>query len=468
MPRPRIRANRAFPSWFTAPWELIVADGQSRGNNQSEGTDQCYAPTESPLIPQRCLMLNNNGAPGRTFEADFTGPEATDVVPFVDGRGVLGSSTQALCPLGQSLGSQMYWLDQDDAASGRPSKTRLFLAAGEGGRKISELKKGAVAFAGANGTYVIWDRKMRQITRAKQIAGVYGRQMLVRFVDILQGEADAAANVQTPKAAFKADRLQFQADMQTDIAAITGQSQPVDFFMDITASTATGAGNVGVGSDVILAQVELARENADGHTWCVGPSYWLPYMINPPQTTAAHMPHDGVVRLAEVFARAKSILLDGGTPDFLYATGFTLAGNQITIDCHAPSAPLVIDTSTIPAATGTSATGNVLVLGFELTDAAGAAITGVFASGSQIVLSLSGTPTGAPRLRYAMNGLGNVRYADPVTGRDAKTDPGPPVTTGGISTPGAWGNIRDSLAVPSRLVPGAYIRNFLAPFDKTF
>lgn len=446
----RISAETQFPDWWTGKYYITVAYGQSRADNRAEGTDVVLTATSSSLAPDRVLMLNNNGAPGRTFESDFVETDATALIPFVDGRGTLGTHDQQLCPLGQSLGASLWRLDRDDVAGNRTLRRRVFMATGEGGRLISELQKGAAAFVGAHGTYVIYDRQMRKLTRATDIATAYGRGSVVDAMYFLQGEADADAAVLTSKASYKAARATLQADLRSDIAAVTGQTEPIEFITDITPGTPSGTGGAGVGSDVLIAQVELATENSDGHTWCVGPSYYLPFF------SREHMSVEGVVCLSEMFARARSILIDGGTPDFLYATGFSLVGSTITITCHVPEPPLVLDSTTIPAATGTSPAGAILVLGFEFTDSSGATITSVSVGTSSIVVTLSREPTGTRRLRYAMNGLGNTDYVDGATGR---TD---------IQTPGSWGNVRDSLAVESQFVPGAYLRNFLAPFDHTF
>lgn len=134
---------------------------------------------------------------------------------------------------------------------------------------------------------------------------------------------------------------------------------------------------------------------------------------------------------------------------------FTLTGRVIAISCRVPVPPLVLDTTTTPAMTGPDALGRSYTLGFNFTDSSSRTISSVAvaANGTDILVTLSGVPTGMKTISYAWNGWGSTTYTDPITGESCQT-------------PGSWGNVRDSLAVPSRLVPGAYIRNYVPPFSQ--
>lgn len=449
----KIRANKIFDTWFTDNnVYCTLAYGQSRADNRSEGTGIVYSATKYARNNTRIFMMNNDRSPGHKFESDFGPTEGSGLIPFFDGFNNTSSGTPtSKSPLGQSLGSSLILLDVLEAADNRDQKRRLYFCAGEGGRLLSALQKGASPYTGSGGTFVIYDRVFKMLDRAKALALAKGFGFSVDSIYFLQGEADATNGVLTPKATYKTLRTQLFADLRADIAADTGQTTPVEIITDIVAATPTeGGGGAGVSSDVLIAQVEMAVENADGHTWCVGPNYHLPFF------SSEHMSVEGVTLLGEMFARARYKLQLGQTPSFLYATDYSLVGNTITITCNVPTTPLVIDTTNLPNATGTTSTGHVLYKGFEITDGSGVTITNVTVNDTQIVLTLSGTPTGTVRIRYAMSGFGNTAYTDPATGR---TD---------IQTPGSWGNIRDSQSIASYFVPNAYLRNFLAPLDHTF
>lgn len=447
-----IRANKVFATWFTDNTVYCtLAYGQSRADNRSEGTGIVYTTTKYSRNNTRVFMMDNDRAPGHQFEADFAPTEGSSLVPFFDGRNNTSSGTPtSKSPLGQSLGSSLVLLDALEEADGEDQRRRMYMATGEGGRLLSELQKGAIAFVGSGGTFVIYDRIFKMLTRAQTFSTALELGFVVEAIYFLQGEADASNGVMTSKEVYKSLRTQLFSDLRADIVTQTGQTTPVEIITDIVAGTPTGTSGAGVGSDVLIAQVEMAVENADGHTWCVGPNYQLPFF------SSEHMSTDGVTLLGEMFARARYKVRLGQTPSFLYATDYSLVGNTITITCNVPTTPLVIDTTNLPNATGTSATGHVLYKGFEVTDGSGVTITNVSVNDTQIVLTLSGIPTGTVRVRYAMNGLGNTTYTDTATGR---TD---------IHTPGSWGNIRDSQAIASYFVPNAYLRNFLAPLDHTF
>lgn len=452
MPAFKLRANKIYPTWFTDETIYVTfAYGQSRASDRAEGNGIVLNTTAYVRNNTRIFMMDNARAPGHALEADFNLTDANNLVPFYDGRGNNSSGgATANSPLGQSLGSSLVYLDMLEEAAGDAQKRRSYISAGEGGRLISEISKGADPWVGSGGTFVIYDRLIKMLTRTQSLAASRGFATKVECIYFLQGEADANNGVMTPKAVYTAARNQLFADMRADVVTLTGQTEPVEILTDITACTAIGGVGRGVGSDVIIAQVEMAIANADSHTWCVGPGYYLPFFAT------QHMTKEGVVMLAEMFAHARHQLQQGATPNFLYATDFSLVGNTITITCNVPEPPLLIDETTVPAATGTNSGGAVLVDGFELTDGSSRTITSITCGTNTITLTLSGTPSGTVRLRYAMNGMGNTAYTDTNTGR---TD---------VMTPGSWGNIRDSRDTASYFVSGGHIRNFLCPFDHTF
>lgn len=446
-------AYRKRPDWWDSDWHITGTHGQSRSANAAEGTDVCYAPTEVALSPGQHIMMNNDRAPGHDPEEDWYEYQASDITDFVDGRGTLANPKQR--PLGQSLGTLMERLKDADVANGRSAKRRLYYAGGEFGKKISTLTKQADPFDFGDGVAVqLYERNLRMLNRSAQLARAYGRNPIVETMLFLQGEADGdkRKGTQTALSTYKTQLAQLIADFRADIPVITGQTSPFEFIMDFVASVpmSPNLNGCGVGVPATLAQIELAIENSDGHTWSIGPNYWLPFF------GAEHMAVESVVRLAEMFGLARALLFDGGQPTFLYAKTFSVVDNLIIIECNVPVGSLTFDTTELPDATGTSLDNIQFVKGFEVTSDEGITITDVSLNDNFITITLSARPTQAPfSVGYAYNGFGNVDYVDVVTGRS-------------LQTPGAWGNVRDERATNSLMVPGAKLRNYLSQFYHTF
>lgn len=80
-------AYRIRPAFLSAPFKFTFAYGQSRSDNRSEGTGTSNINTRTALQPTHSYMMNNKAAPGKTIDLDFTSNTATNMIPFLDGRG---------------------------------------------------------------------------------------------------------------------------------------------------------------------------------------------------------------------------------------------------------------------------------------------------------------------------------------------------------------------------------------------
>ncbi len=362
-----------------------------------------------------------------------------------------GRVASSSSPLGQSLGPYMIKADALDVANGRDLYRRSFFSAGEGGQSIYVIEKNAPLYTD-NETYSVYDRTIRMFRRDCELINiVHGVGVVCETYLHLQHEEDAG-NASVDPDNWKAHTLQLLIDLPNDIVAITGQQEPVEVLFDIGSSVFSRTyANAAFVSDIILKQVELAREDHP-HIGTCGVSYYLP---RAPSAGALHGSNEGVVVLSEMFAIARDKRYKGIRPDFLYANTFSLSGNTITIDCHNPSTGnLVIDTTVVPEATGTNDMGQKLKYGLEFFDSSNTYITNVSVTNNTITVSLNQTPSSNGTIRGAMSGMGARFYFD----------------EGGIyrKTAPAWTNIRTANATPSTLLTGYNIYEFLAPFKYTF
>lgn len=395
-------------------------------------------------------VTNANQAAG-TFQITTTvsGPALT-MTGAVTGT-VMARNVSSRCPLGQPLlGAFLYALDLDDVTYGLPRKRRIGVCVGEGGQKITVIK-GDTLFTGSGGTFNLFTREQNMLQTIKNIAAAEGRGCYVATRMHLQGEADMLkGTAETDPTTWESNTQAYIAASDAALMAITGQGRRIHTFFDVMSGYGSDTGDAGWSSGVIGKMVTRAVTNANKRSWCTGPGYGYPYWITPGGTAGAHQHNESVVRLGEAWAEDWGLIRRGaGRPKLCRATAFAVSGSTITITCSVPVGSLVIDATTIPAATGTSAAGRTFKYGFELE---GGTISSVAVSGSTITITCTASPVGKT-LRYAWHGLGSTRYTCTETGRED------------AYTPGSWGNIRDE-----RATAGAYSpitrRNWLCPFEQ--
>jgi hypothetical protein len=445
--------RRAFgyvqPDWekSTSPIKVTVVYGQSRADNHSEGTAWCYYPRTTN---ERVLMMNNPRAPGRAFQGPFDPVTATNLITLADCEfGSFadpgGHSVSSRDPLGQSLATALWYLDAQDVAHSRALRRRALVVAGEGGQKIATLSKGAAAFVGTNGPFVIYDRMIAMVNRAKALAlAIYGQSIEVESILWLQGEADWS----TAQATYYSALKQIITDMTTDLVAITGQSYTPPFLLDqVPAKSSDGTGN-----PAALAQLQVALENANGHTYLVGPTQGMPFNTRDSSGATAHMPSQAVMAHGEHFGVAREKLIESSVPDLCYVNGYSLVGSTLTLTAHVPQGSLTTDTD-IPAPTNK---------GFVLNDPGGATISSVTVGSNTITIALSQAPAAGASIEYAYNASGGVGSPAGVTWA-SKLD----LQGDACSTAGAWGNIRDARADACTQVTGYTLHNFLCSFKQT-
>lgn len=264
---------------------------------------------------------------------------------------------------------------------------------GVSGYSYSQLAKGTVPYADG----------MAQVAKVQELLTANGDRQVVDAVAVIHGDADDVPYGQSTP--YAANLLQWQADYQADVRAITGQNEPVVLMTDQMGQFAS------VTSAIPFAQLDASRV-APGAVVLVGPKYFLDYVGN------GHLSNVSQRLLGEYYAKVYDSLRQGQGWTPLSPKSATWCGATVRLQLHVPAGPLVFDTTQVAAAQD---------YGFEFADGSGAPPTidqVAIAGPDTIELTLSRAPGSNPRLRYAFTAgpgsgdwaRGNVRDSDPTVG----------------------------------------------------
>jgi hypothetical protein len=255
---------------------------------------------------------------------------------------------------------------------------------GENGQCMIYLKKDATQ-KGLNGrSYEAALIETKAITRLAKAAGkTYG----VGAITITHGECDAGNDN------YESDLYQLWSDYNTDLRAITGQTQKLQMIVSQQNSINDRAAST-------LAQWKVGVDHP-ADIVCSGPKYQYP------SAEGIHLTTDGYEQLGEKYAQVYcERVLHGIDWQPLEPAGIDRKGSVITVHFHVPVAPLVWD-ATFQAPhelTDEWKTGK----GFEVITSAGAkaGIASVEISGDAVVITCGADPGAGAVVAYAM-------YADP-------------------------------------------------------
>jgi hypothetical protein len=355
------------------------------------------------LATGQSLSVGAQGNPPLTTTQPF------DNVTFVTGVMSGGTGLTSFIPLveGDLLGAtpvetmssgfaNLVTKTTRDVAGGR-SHDLLVSAHGVGGTAYVGLKKGTQPYASG----------IAQATAGRDLAQAAGKSYVIRAVTTVHGESDHVDKNEK----YAGDLVQWQTDYETDVKALTGQTEPVPMFETQFSTWTVLSGNPP--TSPIPAMQLAAHVNAPGKVILVGAKYHLPYAAD-----GLHLTNEGYRHMGEDYAKAyRRVILEGKKWEPVRPKSIVRAGAVVTVEMHVPSPPLVLDTTLV------TNPGN---FGFEWKDDAGSMkIVNVEIAGPTTVnITLEKTPTGAnQRLRYAFTGT--------------------PAAPGGPTT-GPRGNLRDS------------------------
>lgn len=391
-----------------------------------------YRDVNHVLISGQSLSTGGHGVPVLSTSQPYSnlmfntgvraGASVSSFVPLVESAVDPNDITSEGETIASGMSSWVTRAAREDLCVGQPAGQRshdmLVSDHGVGGFPYAELKKGTTP----------WAAMQAQVTAGKSISAGLGLSHVVRGVLIVHGEKDLLNGNITGIHTYDTDLAQWQADYDTDVKAITGQTDPVVMFQTQLSSWVWNGG----GGPWLALQQLSASVASGGKIVMVGPKYIFPYVDD-----GVHMPASSYRWLGEYYAKAyKRVILEGLPWEPLRPRSIVRTGANIDVDFYVPVAPLVLDTTRVsdPGA-----------YGFEFSDDSGAHpdVASVQITGdTSIRVTLWSVPVGAnQRLRYAcVNG-----------------------TNGGPTT-GPRGCLRDSDNTPSRY--GNELFNWCVHFDE--
>lgn len=419
------------------PVDAQAADAREPGDGGPDGAgsvDTGPPGDAAPPFTFHFVDLNHVLCTGQSLSVGAVGTPALSTTQPFDNRmfntGVLagGTNLTSLLPLveqgvetmSSSMANLVSELAEKQVFVGEPAGRRshrvLVSCHGIGGTPYAGLKKGTTAYA--NG--------IAQATAGAALAKAGGLSFVVRVVTNVHGESDHIAK----NTAYKDNLVEWQADYERDVRAITGQAEPIPMLQtQMSSFTAFGQTT----SAIPQAQLDAHTSNP-GKIVLVGPKYAIAYA-----TDGVHLTNEGYRHMGEYYAKVyRHAILQGRAWEPVRPRTATLSGSEIRVDFFVPAPPLVFDTSLVSA---------VANQGFEYADDSKAPpkITAVALDGPTTVkITLAAAPTGANRrVRYAFTGTANA-HAGPTTG--------------------PRGNLRDSDPSPSRF--GYKLYNWAVHFDQ--
>jgi hypothetical protein len=414
-------------------------DGNSSSDSSDSGSPQDAALVDASLLSPSFVYRDINHVLG-TGQSLSVGTLGTPVLSlaqpfanttFVTGPLSGGTGLTSFIPLvekslethSSSFANEVTMLARDvilvDQPAGQTSHDLLVSQHGIGGQPYSALKKG--------GTTACYATGMAQLKAGHDLAVAAGKTYVVRAVTNVHGESDHVAQ----NAAYEANLVQWQSDYETDVKAVTGQTETVPMLQtQISSWTRFNTATSQIPGAQLAAHVDSA-----GKVVLVGAKYHLPYVAD-----GVHLTNEGYRHMGEDYAKVyRRVILEGKPWEPVRPETVTRVGAVVTVKMFVPSPPLVLDTTLVT---------DPGKFGFEWADdgpstpaVASVAVT----APDTVVVTLSAVPAGAhPRLRYAYTG-----------------------TVGALAGPttGPRGNLRDSDATPSR---GGYpLYNWSVHFEAT-
>ena len=291
---------------------------------------------------------------------------------------------------------------------------------GVSGYIYSQLKKGTSPY----------NTGMTQVTNAKSAAITLGRTSRVIGVTTIHGETDNYNGVSG--ATYQGYLEEWQNDYDTDVKAITGQSNEVIMFLDQMSSFMSSYANDAT-SEIPIYQLYAAEENPN-EIVLVAPKYFFNY------SDRHHLTGASSRWLGEYYGKViKKVVIDHETWRPLSPDSAIRSGNIIDVNFHVPAGVLAFDTTLVSSRTNK---------GFEYYDSTSSATISSVAilDDDTVRITLSGTPTGAnQRIRYAYTGV-------------------PGTNTGAQNAGSAAGNLRDTDTYPS--LYGNTLYNWAVHFDE--
>jgi hypothetical protein len=200
-----------------------------------------------------------------------------------------------------------------------------------GGQSMAAISKG--------GTQNCYAASIYEATALQRLSGVASKAYGVGFVGLTHGEADASGGTST--ATYATGVTTLQANYQTDLQALTGQTGNIPLIASQQTSSPQNLSDIG---NTTAPALLVAAAAAPNKVLVSGPKYQYTYAAG-----NVHLVNTAYQLLGEKYAEVYWAYLKTGTWSPLQPTAFAISGSgastQITIAYNVPSPPLVFDGS---------------------------------------------------------------------------------------------------------------------------
>lgn len=195
-----------------------------------------------------------------------------------------------------------------------------------GGGSYAAMKKGNTAFR--------WVEHLLEAYGSRAT----GERVIASIA--IHGEQDR--NLGTPTATYKANLLEWQADIEAKARGVTetGASAPVPMLINQTSGSCAGVAS----TNILAAQWQAFRDNPT-RVILVQPTYPLVHNADD-----VHLVGASYQTLGAQFGKVVAVLRAGGSWRPVYPTSITLDGAVLTATFHATVPPLVVDTALVATA----------------------------------------------------------------------------------------------------------------------
>jgi hypothetical protein len=296
-------------------WVGVVGTGQSLAVGQN-GT-----PIKSKTQPYGNLKLSTGTL---AWPIDPNDPGLT-MVPLIEPIGRLAPTYPSAWPeniAGETMHSSM---GNQTTALVKASANRDFVSVqsevGENGQAMTYLRKGAVP-NGVNGR--AYQASLIETQAITRLAAAAGKTYGVGVITIVHGESDAG------NTKYEDNLVQLWTDYNTDLRAITGQSQTIPMLVSQQNSTNDHSSST-------LAQWQVGVDHP-GDLVCIGPKYQYP------SSDGTHLTVDGYQQLGEKFGQVFfERMVQGHDWQPLQPTAVERNGRVISVHFHVPVPPLAWD-----------------------------------------------------------------------------------------------------------------------------
>jgi hypothetical protein len=321
-------AGLVTPRWS---WAGIIGTGQSLSVGEQARN---VTSTTQPFGNLKLALPANVTVP--PFDPSLAG---LSVVPLVEPIRAFSTTYPSAYPqniAGETPHSAMAnQISALTVAAGQAPYVSVHSVIGENGQPMTQLRKGATEVVnGAMSMGRAYAATLFEVAALTRLARERGLTYGVGAVIITHGEADAG-NV-----SYENDLFQLWSDYDTDLRALTGQSESLVMLVSQQHSVPDG---VGARSASTLAEWRAGVDHP-GQIVCTGPKYQYDYAAD-----GVHLVTVGYQMLGEKYGQVyHERLVLGRDWQPLQPLAVERSGRVISVRFHVPVAPLAFD-ATLPA-----------------------------------------------------------------------------------------------------------------------